>query len=324
MFVSIGRCSWRTLPSTNVRVAAGHIPVLLLCLADGVTLDVCHIVALADTWFSIAYFRDPTEGDEADTAFVPYGLVQRFVPSAHPPQVRRIGFDIEKSAAAGGGGGACRWCDAADAIRLLISTKGTTSCGRRGYEHSEETSGPGRVAPPARLEPAHAGLVAEGHRGGVGRQSRGSLWIKRGREGGMAALRTRPHSGGPANLTAEQRARIPRLLARGAHAYGFRGEVWTATRVAEVIWRTFGVRYHRDHVGRLLRWSRWSRRRPIRRATQRNKAAIRRWHDERWPAIKKRRATKATPSSGETKPRFTCCRTRCGPGPRAARRPCCA
>jgi transposase len=32
-----------------------------------------------------------------------------------------------------------------------------------------------------------------------------------------------------------------------------RGEVWTANRVAEVIARTFGVRYHRDPVGWLLR-----------------------------------------------------------------------
>lgn len=31
-----------------------------------------------------------------------------------------------------------------------------------------------------------------------------------------------------------------------------RGDVWTASRVAKVIARTFGVRYHRDHVGKLL------------------------------------------------------------------------
>jgi transposase len=52
-------------------------------------------------------------------------------------------------------------------------------------------------------------------------------------------------------LTEEQKAQIPQLLAKGAEAYGFRGDVWTARRVAEVIERTFGVHYHRDHVGRL-------------------------------------------------------------------------
>jgi transposase len=55
------------------------------------------------------------------------------------------------------------------------------------------------------------------------------------------------------------------LLAKGAEAYGFRGDVWTASRVAEVIDRSFGVRYHRDHVGRLLREAGWSRQQPIER-----------------------------------------------------------
>lgn len=130
--------------------------------------------------------------------------------------------------------------------------------------------------------------------------SRGAVsqWIKRGREGGVEALRTRPRPGGPAKLTAQQRAQIPGLLARGAEAYGFRGDVWTAARVAAVIWRSFGVRYHRDHVSRVLRQAGWSRQQPSERATQRDEAAIRRWYEERWPALRKKRPRKDTPSSG--------------------------
>jgi transposase len=130
--------------------------------------------------------------------------------------------------------------------------------------------------------------------------SRGAVsqWIKRGREGGVEALRTRPRPGGPAKLTAEQRAQIPALLVRGAQADGFRGDVWTAKRIAEVIWRTFGVRYHPDHVSRLLRQAGGSIQRPIQRATQRDEVAIKRWQEERWPAIKKKRPTRDTPWSG--------------------------
>jgi transposase len=74
--------------------------------------------------------------------------------------------------------------------------------------------------------------------------------------------------------------------------------VWTADRIVEVLWHTFGVRYHRDHVSRLLRQLGWSRQQPIERATQRNEPAIQQWYEERWPAIKKKRPTKDTPSSG--------------------------
>jgi transposase len=125
-----------------------------------------------------------------------------------------------------------------------------------------------------------------------------SQWLKRGREGGIEALKAHPPKGMKTRLTAEQKAQIPALLAKGAEAYGFRGDVWTARRVAEVIERIFGVRYHRDHVGRLLREAGWSRQQPVERATQRDEVAIKEWYEQRWPAIKKKPKRKRPPSSG--------------------------
>jgi transposase len=115
-----------------------------------------------------------------------------------------------------------------------------------------------------------------------------SHWIKRGREGGEEALKAHPPKGVSPRLTAEQKAQIPALLARGAQASGFRGDVWTASRVAEVIKRTFGIRYHRDHVGKLMREAGWRRQKPVERASQRNEVALKKWADERWPQIKKK------------------------------------
>ena len=115
-----------------------------------------------------------------------------------------------------------------------------------------------------------------------------SQWMKRAREGGgTEALSQRPSPGARPRLRADQRAQVPGLLVRGAEAHGFRGDVWTATRVAEVIWRHFGVRYHPDHVSRLLRHLGWSRQQPLERAAQRNEEALRQWQEERWPALKK-------------------------------------
>ena len=42
-----------------------------------------------------------------------------------------------------------------------------------------------------------------------------------------------------------------------AEAFGFCGQVWTLTRVAEVIRREFGVVYHPGHVRRILRAIGW-------------------------------------------------------------------
>lgn len=115
-----------------------------------------------------------------------------------------------------------------------------------------------------------------------------SQWLKRAREGGVEALRTRKPTGAPPRLTPEQRAQIPELLKRGPEAFGFRGDIWTCGRVAEVIRREFGVSYHPAHVSRILRDCGWSVQKPIRRASQRDEEAIQRWVEERWPEVKKK------------------------------------
>ncbi len=125
-----------------------------------------------------------------------------------------------------------------------------------------------------------------------------SQWVRRAREGGVEALRRHPPKGPPPKLTAEQLAQLPSLLAPGAEAYGYRGQVWTTKRVAEVIWRTFGVRYHPAHVSRLLRSVRLSVQQPIERATQCDEQAIATWQTDTWPALKKRPPRNSARSSG--------------------------
>ena len=151
-----------------------------------------------------------------------------------------------------------------------------------------------------------------------------SQWLKRAREGGAEALRRRIPPGPDARLSAEQRARIPELLARGAESYGFRGDVWTTKRVAAVIGHELGVRYHRGHVSKLLARLGLTPQEPTFRATQRDEAVIAAWRDERWPALEAKPAPRGGPSSGSTRPASACSPAGSGPTPRAARRRSCA
>lgn len=112
-------------------------------------------------------------------------------------------------------------------------------------------------------------------------------WMKRGREDGLEGLKKRTPPGAPHRLSEEQRAQVPGLLARGAPAYGFRGEVWTCERIAQVIREELGVSYHPAHVSRLVRELGLSLQKPIRRANQQDEEAINRWKEERWPSLKK-------------------------------------
>ena len=111
-----------------------------------------------------------------------------------------------------------------------------------------------------------------------------------GGEGGVAALRRRKPPGGVAKLSARQRAQLPELLARGLAACGCAGELWPRPRVARVIGPEFGVSYHLSRVGRIWKDCGGSWQQPVRRASQRNEAAIRDWREARFPELKKGRS----------------------------------
>jgi transposase len=117
-----------------------------------------------------------------------------------------------------------------------------------------------------------------------------SQWMKRARHGGGAqALKRQPAPGALPRLSDQERTQLPELLAQGAQAHGFRGEVWTCERVAIVIRRKFGVSYHPAHVSRVVRALGLSLQKPQRRAEQRDEEAIEHWKEEKWPSLKKGR-----------------------------------
>jgi len=83
-------------------------------------------------------------------------------------------------------------------------------------------------------------------------------WKHALRLGGSAALKALPATGRPLKLSQSERRQLEEQLLKGALAAGFPTDEWTCPRVAEHIQRTFGVRYHADHVGRLLHGLNWT------------------------------------------------------------------
>jgi transposase len=112
-------------------------------------------------------------------------------------------------------------------------------------------------------------------------------WQQASRSGGSSALDPKPVPGRPGKLTDAQRAKLLDLLLLGAMAAGFANEMWTLKRIGSVIRREFGVKYHPSHIWKILQACDWSCQVPERRAIQRDEAAIERWKNETWPAIKK-------------------------------------
>jgi transposase len=115
-------------------------------------------------------------------------------------------------------------------------------------------------------------------------------WKRAAAQGGNIALAAKPNRGRPPRLTPEQKQELAQIVRAGPLAAGFRTNLWTCRRVAQVIRERFGVTYHRDHVGRVLHALGFTQQKPQRRATQRDEAAIEHWRTHEWERIKKRAA----------------------------------
>jgi transposase len=113
-------------------------------------------------------------------------------------------------------------------------------------------------------------------------------WRNAWRRRGEAALRVRFSPGRPRRLTPRQEARLVRILSKGAIANGYRTELWTMSRVAEVIRRTFHVPCHFNSAGLFLHRIGWSHQKPETRALERDEKAIARWKRKDWPELKKK------------------------------------
>ena len=103
------------------------------------------------------------------------------------------------------------------------------------------------------------------------------------RSDGLAA---RPALGPKCRLGDHQLIALEGLLNQGAVAHGWPNHLWTSKRVAVLIHRHFGVRYHPDHVRRLLTMRlHWTSQKPQKRARERNLKEVERWSADDWPRI---------------------------------------
>jgi len=110
----------------------------------------------------------------------------------------------------------------------------------------------------------------------VSRQSV-SRWYSKYRRGGAKRLKGAGRAGRKPKLNAKQLRRVDVALRRGARAHGFQTSLWTLPRVALVIERITGIKYHPGHVWRILQQLDWSLQRPAKKAKERNDQAVKQW-----------------------------------------------
>lgn len=113
-------------------------------------------------------------------------------------------------------------------------------------------------------------------------------WMARFRAKGEAGLAAKPTPGRPRFLTPAQEKQVLGWLADPPSKHGFRTDLWTARRVADLVHRLLNVRFHPHYLREWLAKRNYSPQKPARRAKQRNPEAIDRWLKGDWPRLQKK------------------------------------
>ena len=113
-------------------------------------------------------------------------------------------------------------------------------------------------------------------------------WVRAHKAGGEQALAARPHPGRKPFLTADQEKQVLGWLADRPATHGFRTDLWTARRVADLIRARLGVVFHPHYLREWLTRRDCSPQKPARRARQRDPEAVARWVREDWPRVQKK------------------------------------
>lgn len=113
-------------------------------------------------------------------------------------------------------------------------------------------------------------------------------WVATYREAGGRGLLSRPVSGRPSKLIPTQEKIVRRWLADSPREHGFETELWTASRLGQLIQEEFGIRLNPRYLSAWLRDRGFTPQKPQRVPRERDPKAIAAWLESDWPRIKKK------------------------------------
>jgi transposase len=110
-------------------------------------------------------------------------------------------------------------------------------------------------------------------------------WVADDRDQGDSGLAAKPQPGRTPKLSAEQEQVVLSWFRQSPTEFGFPTELWTAPRVAQLIERTLGVKFHPRYLNAWLTARDITPQKPKRQARERDQDEIDRWIEEDWPRI---------------------------------------
>lgn len=114
-------------------------------------------------------------------------------------------------------------------------------------------------------------------------------WLRAHRKRGRDALKSTTAKGPTPKLTEVQKRKVRRwIVGKDPRQYGFDFGLWTRSIIAAMIQDRFDVSLTLPSIGRLLTSLDITPQKPLRRAYERDEKEVRRWKEDKYPALRKR------------------------------------
>jgi len=107
-------------------------------------------------------------------------------------------------------------------------------------------------------------------------------WNKALKEKGLDGVKRRKAPGAKSKLSEEQQNKLREIILKGAVAYGYKTDLWTLRRVAEVIYKEFKISYHFRSLSDVLHRIGLSLQKPRRQTAERNHTMVQQWLGGQW------------------------------------------
>lgn len=114
-----------------------------------------------------------------------------------------------------------------------------------------------------------------------------NYWYVAWEKGGLAALKSKGHSGFSSSLTPEKRRAFKKAILKGPKNFGFETDLWTLPRLSAVMKKVCKIKFSEVWVWHIVRELGFTPQKPQVKAKERNEKAIKEWREKTLPNLKK-------------------------------------
>ena len=112
-------------------------------------------------------------------------------------------------------------------------------------------------------------------------------WHKVWEKKGVKGLKSKGHPGFASKLTEEKRQLFKKAIIKGPMAFGYETDLWTLSRLAEVMLKETKVKFAHNRTWQIVRSLGFTCQKPQVLAKERDQQAINNWKEKKLPALKK-------------------------------------